>query len=87
MYLPGEIRKAPDTKYRYGSSAYLGEGTDFNMFLSAVAAGRVFFDPGMKVEAAASAAPKPKKRSQFRIVWKDIPSLYHKMTITDVLTA
>ncbi|TAW02673.1 MvaI/BcnI family restriction endonuclease [Rhizobium ruizarguesonis] len=87
VYLPGEIRKAPDTKYRYGSSAYLGEGTDFNMFLSAVAAGRVFFDPGMKVEAAASAAPKPKKRSQFRIVWKDIPSLYHKMTITDVLTA
>jgi hypothetical protein len=62
--------------YRYFSPALLGEGTDFNRYLSQVCAGNVFFDPGTKVEKASTAKSTVKARSQFRISVKNLNHLY-----------
>ncbi|MBY3030980.1 hypothetical protein HF265_18050 [Rhizobium leguminosarum] len=80
VYVPGETRLATTAEYRYGSAVYLCEGTNFNLFLSALAKGLVIFDPGMKLEFASTERPHSKKRSQFRILWRDIPKVYHEVS-------
>ena len=78
-YVPGEVRKLPETAYRYASKVMLGIGTDFNLFLKAMAAGAVYFDPGMKLENVSTDKPTQKKRSQFRVISGNMHSLYHSM--------
>jgi hypothetical protein len=65
-YAPSMHEKAKNA-YRYGSSVRLGEDTDFLHFLRAMSAGKVYYDPGIKLEDASSDHPKSKRRSQFRI--------------------
>ena len=66
-------------KYRYGPIVRLGEGTDFLHFLRSMAAGKVYYDPGIKLEDSSTAHPKSKRRSQFRTRSADLPLLYDKM--------
>lgn len=56
----------------------LGEGTDFNRYLSAMCAGLVIFDPGSKVMNASSPKSTVKARSQFRMSVKHLAELYQK---------
>lgn len=83
-YIPSLNRKAPSNQYRYGSLVRLAEGTEFRLFLQAVAANAVYYDPGIKIVNASSAKPEIKKRSQFRIKSANIPMLYTAVSEVDV---
>lgn len=82
VYVSAAKRKAPDPAFRYGNRVLLAEGTDYLRFLSALAAGDVYYDPGIKLESV-STVPKSKKRSQFRIKGSDLGTLYHRTTVVD----
>lgn len=71
-------------RYYYGNRVQLAQGTDFNKFLRAVAAGSVYYDPGIKVEDV-SGVPRAKKRNQFRIRPASLPALYDLMEMVDTL--
>jgi hypothetical protein len=82
-YIPSLNRKEPENQYRYGHLVRLGEGTEFRLFLEAVASGAVYYDPGIKIEDV-STKPVVKKRSQFRIKSANIPALYTVLTEVNV---
>ena len=83
-YIPSIVRKVPRNQYQYGSCVRLAEGTEFRLFLNAVACGDVYYDPGIKIVNASGAKPEVKKRSQFRIRSANIPLLYTNVTEVDV---
>jgi hypothetical protein len=84
VYVPAECRTDPVREYRYGSRVRLGEGTDFLRLLSAIDAHKVYYDPGIRLEAASTAKPQTKRRSQFRIKSSNLPALYATMTDVEV---
>jgi hypothetical protein len=84
VYIPSISNKIPDLSYSYGNIIRLGLGTDFLLYLKALASGQVYYDPGIKLENA-STAPRTKRRSQFRIKSADLPSLYHEMQTVDLV--
>ena len=75
VYVPVERSDGP-RRYRYGSSVALGRGTDFNHLLTATARGAVYLDPAIKLEGA-----KYKKRSQFRVAYRSLESLYRHYSL------
>ncbi len=77
-YVPYESEKVGEAAYRYLSPTLLGEGTDFNRYLSALSEGLVIFDPGSKVMNASGPKSTVKARSQFRMSVKNLAHLYHK---------
>jgi hypothetical protein len=83
-FIPSLNRKEPGNQYRYGNLVRLAEGTEFRLFLQAVASGAVYYDPGIKIENMSSAKPAVKKRSQFRIKSLSIPILYTLVSEIDV---
>ncbi|RDC60143.1 hypothetical protein HME9302_01342 [Alteripontixanthobacter maritimus] len=74
-YVPS-LFQTPPPQYRYGPLISLCEQTDFLLFLKAFASGRVYYDPAVKIEAASTASPKIKRRSQFRVAHMELPALY-----------
>jgi hypothetical protein len=62
----------------------LGTGTDFLLFLKAVATGAIYYDPGIKMEDASASHPRVKRRSQFRIKSSQIPILYREFEEVDL---
>lgn len=82
-FVPAEQRMAPERQYRYGNRILLGEGADFGLFLKAAHEGKVYYDPGIKLEGISTPTPKPKKRSQFRVASKDLPALYTSSRIVN----
>ncbi|MBI1254766.1 MAG: hypothetical protein GC196_10535 [Hyphomonas sp.] len=83
-YIPSVFSDDP-ISYAYGSIIMLYENTDFLRFLSAIDAGSIVYDPGLKIEAASSPAPRMKRRSQFRIRQALLPALYASGGAVDVL--
>ena len=77
-YVPSITRRSPRLQYMYGPTVRLGIGTEFLLFLRAVAEGAVYYDPGIKLEMASSARPRPKQRSQFRMKSRQLQMLYEK---------
>ena len=75
VYVPSVKREEPRS-YRFGSTVLAGIGTDFGRVLTAMANGKVYYDPAVKLVQKA-ARPATKRRSQFRIKFKDLPGLYH----------
>ncbi len=78
VYVPSLMRSGPLRQYQYGRSVLLGQQTDFFRFLKAMAAGNIYYDPGIKLERASGNHPKTKRRSQFRVKVQELPSLYVK---------
>lgn len=76
-FVPAVQRTVVERQYRFGERVLLAEGTDYTSLLNAIASGTVYLDPGIKLEAA-STVPKVKRRNQFRVKFRDLPSLYHK---------
>jgi hypothetical protein len=76
VYVPSASRTEPERQYHYGGSVLLGQETDFIRFLNAMAAGHVYYDPGIKLEESSSANPKLKRRSQFRVRVQRLGALY-----------
>ena len=82
-YVPSLSETRGNRKYKYGNMVVMGNGTDFQLFLTEMAKGNVYYDPGIKLENM-STNPKIKKRSQFRIKSKYLPNLYFKNEVVDV---
>lgn len=82
-FVPSQASQTGDRQYRYGRSIQLGEGAEFRLFLRAIHDRKVYYDPGIKLEGVSTTKPKPKKRSQFRVSSKDLPSLYVSSRIVD----
>jgi hypothetical protein len=78
-YVPTKKHPAGATAYSYGSIVHLAEGTNYERFLTAVACGAVYYDPGIKLEQSRSATPICKRRSQFRIKANALNLLYDRM--------
>jgi MvaI/BcnI restriction endonuclease family len=83
VYIPSQCVQSPERKYWYGNLIRIGTGTDFLKYLQAMAEGKVYYDPGIKLENA-STSPRTKQRSQFRIKSVNLPALYHSMDIVDL---
>lgn len=83
-YVPVQMRAEPDRQYRYAHQIQIGEGAEFGLVLKAVHEGRLYYDPGIKLENVSSSNPTSKKRSQFRINSRDLPTLYKTSRILDV---
>ena len=83
-YVPSICKSNSIRQYKYGPVVGLGEGTEFLRYLKAMSSGKVYYDPGIKLEDA-STKPKTKRRSQFRIKSKDIDILYARMDWVNVL--
>ena len=75
VYVPSIKRDEPQLSYRYGNHIRLAEGTNPLALVRAVAAGAVYYDPGIKLSAASS-NPEVKRRSQFRVASSQIGQLY-----------
>lgn len=75
-YVPSMMRKDPVQQYSYSRSIRLASKPDFLLVLRALAAGVIYYDPGIKLENATTPKPQIKKRSQFRIKSKDLGAIY-----------
>jgi hypothetical protein len=84
VYVPS-LMQFPPPEYSYGAVVQLCEGTDVLLLLAAVSAGSVYYDPGIKIEGAATENPAIKRRSQFRVKHNDLNALY-KASKTEPLT-
>jgi hypothetical protein len=76
VYVPSQCRAEPVRQYAYGDKVRLAVHTDFLRLLKAIAAGAVYYDPGIKLEHASQGKAEVKRRSQFRIASRDIAALY-----------
>lgn len=83
-FVPCQQRLKPEREYCFGRNVLLGEGAEFGLFLNSVHEGKVYYDPGIKLEAASTDAPTGKKRSQFRVSSRDLPALYMSTRVVDV---
>ena len=82
-YVPSLSETEQARQYKYGNNIILGTGTDFQLFLSQMANGNIYYDPGIKMENI-STKPVIKKRSQFRIKSQHLPLLYKLNEIVDI---
>lgn len=82
-FVPSQASKGDDRKYRYGRNVLLGEGAEFSRFLQAVCSGKIYYDPGIKLEGISTNRPTYKRRSQFRVNSKDLGSLYVSTRVVD----
>lgn len=82
-FVPSQPRKNPELEYRFGVDIIIGEGASFTRFLKAIHDGKIYYDPGIKVEDASTGNPTTKRRSQFRVKSKDIPVLYDKVGVVN----
>lgn len=83
VYVPS-LMLFPPPKYSYGAVVQLCEGTDVLLLLAAVSAGSVYYDPGIKIEAAGTARPVIKRRSQFRVRHDNLNILYDGSEVVTV---
>jgi hypothetical protein len=72
--------------YLFGPVVRLGEGTDPLLLLAAMAAGTVYYDPGVNVSGFSVGRPKAHQRSQFRISAGGIRALYRSLVRVDLLS-
>lgn len=84
-YVPSLSQTSPERMYKYGNEIILGVGTDFQLFLKEMAAGNIYYDPGIKMENI-STRPKIKKRSQFRMRSQYLGNLYRTNEIVNLNT-
>jgi len=75
-FVPNMAKSGPPRCYRYSSTVNLGEDSEFPKFLAAFISGSLYYDPGLKLEAASTKTPRSKRRSQFRMRVRDLYGLY-----------
>lgn len=84
VYVPSLCHNPP-RQYQYGYPLLMCEQTDFILFLKAFVAGKVYYDPGIKLVEEAG-VKEIKRRSQFRIKHSHLTELYHFHEIVDLRT-
>jgi hypothetical protein len=75
-FVPAEKHAATPLRYRYAPTVGLGTGTDFLRVLKAIAAGLLYYDPGLKLVIDSAGRETVKRRNQFRMNSSALPSLY-----------
>lgn len=73
VYVPAVRRKGNNEtfEYNYSRTIHLFIGTSIEKLLAAYSKGSIYYDPGVKVENG-----KVKARSQFRVKFRDLHTLY-----------
>jgi hypothetical protein len=84
VYVPCEREPKPGVRYRYGNCVLRACGAQFRKVLLGFAHGLIAYDPGIKIEHHTTAAPKLKRRSQFRIASKYLGELYSESELVRV---
>lgn len=84
VYVPSNKRNEPRLQYSYGHIVLLAEKTDPLYLLRALAAQKVYYDPGIHLNNM-STKPFTKRRSQFRVHSKDLNGLYKTTSETNLL--
>jgi len=84
VYVRSKSRNAPAKQYSFLKDVKLAEGTSPLHLLKAISAGKVYYDPGIKLENASSTNGTTKRRSQFRVTAKNLSDLYDSVTSIDV---
>jgi hypothetical protein len=82
-FVPSLKRDMP-REYRFGRRVFLGTGSDFGRFLAAMAAGTICYDPGIKLEGVGTRSEIAHRRSQFRIAFGRMASVYELFSSVDV---
>lgn len=82
-YVPSLSQIKPTRRYKFGNNVILGSNTDFQFFLKQMSLGKIYYDPGIKMENVSSTR-KIKRRSQIRIKSEHLLSLYKKSEIVNV---
>lgn len=82
-YIPSICQKSPTRKYQYGGEVFLATNTRFDLFLTQMSNRTIYYDPGIKLENI-STKPKTKRRSQFRVISKDLMNLYANYEVVDL---
>ncbi len=85
-YVPSVKRSSAAKAYAYGKHVFLASNTDFLAFLSGVASGVVYYDPGIKLVRGASGWIT-KRRSQWRIAGSSLARLYRRFEVNDACDA
>lgn len=86
-FIPAECRKGERREYRFGGVVAVGEGAEFRKLLEAFHLGSVYYDPGIKIEAASTQKPLLKRRSQFRVTSGNLCDLYARFDTVDACKA
>lgn len=84
VYVPCVHRTKPSNQYQYDQTVLLCEGTDPLLLIGAITQGKIYYDPGIKLEGAGTTAPTMKQRNQFRVKLKDLDGLYERALFEDV---
>lgn len=85
-YVPAKSESGPPSRFAYGNLVHLARHTRFEMFLHAMTAGLVVYDPGIKSERQQNGTWRAKARSQFRINFRDLSTLYLEFEEINVLS-
>jgi len=85
VYVPAESRVTDRRYFHFDRNVFLGRQTDFLRFLGAIRIGKIVYDPGIKVEDNSGPRPRVKRRSQFRMVFGDLETLYAEFVATSVI--
>lgn len=80
VYVPSAHRTGPSNQYHYAELVKMGVGTDPLLLLSALDSGKVYYDPGIKLESESGSHPRIKRRSQFRVKLRNLDGLYDSIT-------
>lgn len=83
-YVPSQMNTEPFRQYIFGEKVLLCEGTNFMLFLTAMANGELYYDPAIKVENASTDTPTNKRRSQFRIKSGHLSELYNSSSVVNL---
>lgn len=83
VYVPSNRQTDPKRRYRYGTKVFTGVGTEFTLLLAAFTRGTAFYDPASKL-VTSSGTVELKRRSQFRILVRNLGSLYKNSDWVDL---
>ncbi|SDL76804.1 MvaI/BcnI family restriction endonuclease [Arthrobacter sp. ok362] len=86
VYVPALDRSEPDLEFAFGRRVKIGEGTSFNLFISAMARGHIFYDPGSHIEQLDDGSWDKHHRHQFRVTHTQLPTLYDVFETVDILS-
>lgn len=84
-YMSREV--AAGKEFRYGSKVLLCQETSFFELLRSFAQGHVYYDPGINMKLQSDGTWLPKRRSQFRVAYANLPELYRRSERVDCVEA
>ncbi len=86
VYVPSKLQRLPTISYQYSNDVRLGVGTGVALLLGAIAKGAIVYDPGVVMKNASTTRRPIKRRSQFRVLVRDLSSLYESFVRIDACT-